>query len=97
MSVFKNFVLNFKSKEDCDNYVTRYNHFIPTLEGTGVQTVFVCRMTDESIFIFSTYKSEAIADKVARLGDEWRELNRFDIHDKMVLDGVLQNSWNFEK
>ena len=54
MSVFKNFVLNFKSKEDCDNYVIRYNHFIPTLEGTGVQTVFICRMTDESIFIFST-------------------------------------------
>ena len=28
---------------------------------------------------------------------EWRELNRFEIIDQVLLDGNLEQSWNFNK
>ena len=50
MSVFRNVVLNFKSKDDCENYIERYKPFMDTFEGTGLQSFYLCRLTPDSLF-----------------------------------------------
>ncbi len=42
MSVFRNVVVNFKTEDDCDNYIERYKPFMDSLEGTGLQTFYIC-------------------------------------------------------
>ena len=36
---------NFKSKDDCENYIERYKPFMDTFEGTGLQSFYLCRLT----------------------------------------------------
>ena len=43
MGIFRNFVINFKSQDDCENYLIRSKDFYPTLKGMGMQYMTVCR------------------------------------------------------
>ena len=97
MSVFRNFVLNFKSKEDCENYISKYREFIPTLQGTGLETLFICRLTEDSILTFATHDTEENAKKIRDSGVAWRETNKFEFKDELLLDGNVEEYWNFAK
>ena len=97
MSVFRNLVLNFKNADDCENFIARYKYYVDTLEDKGVNTFYICRLTAESILIFATFQSEKIAMEQLEKAKEWRELNRFEIIDQVLLDGNLEQSWNFIK
>ncbi len=95
MSVFRNVVVNFKTEDDCDNYIERYKPFMESLEGTGLQTFYICRLTPDSLLTFAMIDNEENAKKLIESAIEWRELNRFDIHDQMVLDGKIEKFCNF--
>ena len=97
MSVFRNLVLNFKNADDCENFIARYKYYVDTLADTGITTFYICRLTSESILIFATFQSEKIAMEQLEKAKEWRELNRFEIIDQVLLDGNLEQSWNFNK
>ena len=95
MSVFRNVVLNFKSKDDCENYIERYKPFMDTFEGTGLQSFYLCRLTPDSLLIFAMLDTEENAKKLLEKAGEWRAVNRFEFHDQMVLDGKIEKSCNF--
>ena len=95
MSVFRNVIFNFKSEEDCENFLTRYKIFIEQDEKIGLETFYICRLTKDSLLIFAMIDTEENAKKLLNKSTEWRELNRFEFHDQMVLDGNLEKSWNF--
>ena len=97
MSVFRNIVFNFKSEEDCNNFIERYKPYVDTLADTGLETFYICRITPDSLLIFAMIDTEENAKKLLDKSKEWRELNRFEFHDQMVLDGDLEKSWNFIK
>ena len=97
MSVFRNVVLTFKSKDDCENYITRYSEYVPTLEGSGIEKLVICRLTPDSILVFAVFTSEEDAKKILEKATEWRDLNRFEFQDQMVLDGRVEGEWDFTK
>ena len=86
MSVFRNIVFNFKSEEDCNNFLTRYKTFIEEDEKIGLETFYICRLTQDSLLIFAMIDNEENAKKLLDKSTKWRELNRFEFHDQMVLD-----------
>ena len=95
MSVFRNVVVNFKTEDDCDNYIERYKPFMDSLEGTGLQTFYIRRLTSDSLLTFAMIDNEENAKKLIESAIELRELNRFDIHDQMVLYGKIEKFCNF--
>ena len=97
MSVFRNVVLTFKSKDDCENYITRYSGYVPTLGGSGLEKLVICRLTPDSVLVFAVFTSEEDAQKNLEKVSEWRELNRFEFQDQMVLDGNVEGEWDFTK
>ena len=97
MSIFRNIVLNFKSEDDCQNYITRYKEYIPTFKGQGLEKLVICRLTPDSILVFTVIDSEENAQKMIEKASEWRELNRFEFQDQMVLDGSVEGEWDFTK
>ena len=97
MSIFRNIVLNFKSQDDCENYITRYEDYIPTFKGQGLEKLVICRLTPDSILVFTVIDSEENAQKMIEKASEWRELNRFEFQDQMVLDGSVEGEWDFTK
>ena len=97
MSVFRNIVLTFKSKDDCENYIKKYSEYVPTQEGLGVEKLVICRLTPDSILVFGLYTNEADAQNLLKKATQWRELNRFEFHDQMVLDGSVEGEWDFTK
>ena len=95
MSVFRNVVLNFKSEDDCENYIERYKPFMDTFEGTGLQSFYLWELTPESLLIFAMLDPEENAKKLLDKAGEWREVKRFEFHDQMVLVGKIEKSCNF--
>ena len=64
-------------------------------EGTGLQSFYLCRLTPDSLLIFAMLDTEENAKKLLEKAGEWREVNRFEFHDQMVLDGKIEKSCNF--
>ena len=52
MSVFRNIAFNFKSEEDCENFLTLYKIFIEEDEKIGLETFYICRLMQDSLFDF---------------------------------------------
>ena len=95
MAIFRNMILNFKSAEECDNYLSQKKQLYPTLKETGVQRLFVCRLTEVSVFFFATFKNEKDAKLTIEKTNNWREVNQFDIVDSVVLDGDIEAEFDF--
>ena len=95
MAIFRNMIFNFKSVEECDNYLSQKKQLYPTLKETGVQRLFVCRLTEVSIFLFSTFKDEEEAKLTIEKTNNWRELNGFKFVDSVVLDGDIEAEFDF--
>ena len=95
MAIFRNMIFDFKSADDCDNYLLRKKDLYPTLRETGVQRLFICRLTEVSVFFFATFKNEKDAQLTIDKTNKWRELNRFDIVDSVVLDGDIEGEFDF--
>ena len=73
----------------------RYKIFIQQDEKIGLETFYICRLTQDSLLIFAMIDTEENAKKLLDKSTKWRELNRFEFHNQMVLDGNLEKSWNF--
>ena len=63
------------------------------IEVEGIQEIHWVRATPESLLIFSILKSKEHADAVKEIAKKWREQNDFDIHDTLVFDGELIDSF----
>ena len=68
MSVFRNVIFNFKSEEDCENFLTRYKIFIEQDEKIGLETFYICRLTKDSLLIFAMIDTEENAKKLLQSG-----------------------------
>ena len=53
MSVFRDIVFNFKSEVDGENFLSRYKIFIEQDEKIGLETIYICRLTQDSLLIFA--------------------------------------------
>ena len=94
MSIFRNVVLNFKSKDDVEEYLEKYQELVPTQTGIGLEDFFICRLSDTSLLTLCTIDTEEHGQKIIEFADKWREENKFEITDSMVLDGKLEGYYN---
>ena len=62
-----------------------------------MEKLVICRLTPDSILVFGLYTNEEDAQKLLKKATEWRELNRFEFQDQMVLDGTVEGEWDFTK
>ena len=95
MGIFRNFVINFKSQDDCENYLIRSKDFYPTLKGMGMQYMTVCRLTEDSLLMFGVFDTDKDAQAVIEKTTEWRKINRFEFLDIIVLDGKIETHYDF--
>ena len=95
MGLFRNFVINFKSKDDCENYLIRSKDFYPSLKGMGMQNMTVCRLTEDSLLMFAVFNTDKDALAVIEKTSEWRKINRFEFLDIIVLDGKIETHYDF--
>ena len=58
MSFFRNVVLNFKNKDDVEEYLEKYQELVPTQKGVGLEDFFICRLSDTSLLTFCTIDTE---------------------------------------
>ena len=49
----------------------------------------------DSLLIFAMLDTKENAKKLLEKAGEWREVNRFEFQDQMVLDGKIEKSCNF--
>ena len=75
MSFFRNVVLNFKNKDDVEEYLEKYQELVPTQKGVGLEDFFICRLSDTSLLIFCTIDTEENGKKIIEFADEWRKEN----------------------
>ena len=94
MSIFRNVVLNFKNKDDVEQYLESYQKLVPTQKGVGLEDFFICRLSDTSLLTFCTIDTEENGKKIIEFADNWRQENKFEITDPMVLDGKLEGYYN---
>ncbi len=94
MSFFRNVVLNFKNKDDVEEYLKKYQEIVPTQRGVGLEHFFKCRQSDTSLLTFCTIDTEENGKKIIEFADEWRKENKFEIIDSMALDGKLEGYFN---
>ena len=66
MSIFRNVVLNFKSKDDVEEYLESYQKLVPTQKGVGLEDFFICRLSDTSLLIFCTIDTEENGKKIKK-------------------------------
>ena len=95
MSIFRNFVINFKSKQDCETYLQQSKEFYPSLRNNGIEQMFVGRATEDSIIMFAIFDTDESAKAVINKTSEWREICDFKITDSIVLDGKLEEHYKF--
>ena len=79
MSFFRNVVLNFKNKDDVEEYLEKYQELVPTQKGVGLEDFFICRLSDTSLLTFCTIDTEENGQKIIEFADKWREENKFEI------------------
>ena len=95
MGIFRNFVINFKSKDDCENYLIRSKDFYPSLKGMGMQNMTVCRLTEDSLLMFAVFNTDEDALAVIEKTSECRKISRFEFLDIIVLDGKIETHYDF--
>ena len=95
MSIFRNFVINFKSKQDCEIYLKRSKEFYPSLKDNGMQQMFVGRATEDSIIMFAVFDTDESAKAIIDKTSEWRKTHDFEITDSIVLDGKLEEHYKY--
>ena len=75
-------------------YLEKYQELVPTQTGIGLEDFFICRLSDTSLLTFCTIDTEENGKKIIEFADKWREENKFEITDSMVLDGKLEGYYN---
>ena len=76
------------------DYLEKYQELVPTQTGIGLEDFFICRLSDTSLLTFCTIDTEENGKKIIEFADNWREENKFEITDSMVLDGKLEGYYN---
>ena len=66
----------------------------PLKKGVGLEDFFICRLSDTSLLTFCTIDTEENGKKIIEFADNWRQENKFEITDSMVLDGKLEGYYN---
>ena len=95
MSFFRNVVLNFKNKDDVEEYLEKYQELVPTQKGVGLEDFFICRLSDTSLLIFCTIDTEENGKKIIEFADEWRKENKFQIRMCITSKTSTPSSINF--
>ena len=93
MSIRRTVIFNLKSKTESDKYIKNHKEFLQKLKIEGIQEIHWVRATPESLLIFSILKSKEHADVIKGIANKWREQHDFDIHDTLVFDGELIDSF----
>ena len=95
MSIFRNVVLNLKTEQECDRAIGLYKEQLSSLTGEGIENVYICRLSKESILFFATIDTEDNAKKIFEGLIKWREEQKFDLIDSLVFDGPIEWHKNF--
>ena len=94
MSITKTNIFNFKSESDCDEYISNHRAFFKSLKKEdGLQEIHWVRATADSLLTFTIIESEEHGTLIQNKAKEWREKNDFNIHDMLVFDGDLVDSF----
>ena len=58
MSIFRNVVLNLKTEQECDRAISLYKEQLSSLTGEGIENVYICRLSKDSVLFFVTIDNE---------------------------------------
>ena len=97
MSIFSNVVLNLKTEEECDRAIGLYKEQLSSLTGEGIENVYICRLSKDSVLFFVTIDNETNAKRIFETRLAWREKQNLDLIDSLVLDGEIEWHKNFLK
>ena len=64
MSIFRNVVLNLKTEEECDRAIDLYKEQLSCLTGEGIENVYICRLSKDSVLFFVTIDNEDNAKRI---------------------------------
>lgn len=93
MTISRTDIFNFKSDVECEKYISSHKEFMKSLDVKGLQEIHWVRATPESLLIFSIFDSQEVANQAKSKANEWREKFKFDIHDTLIFDGELIESF----
>jgi len=52
MGIFRNFVLNLKTEEECNKVIDFQKEWASSLENEGLVDVYICRLSKEAVLFF---------------------------------------------
>ena len=90
MSIFRNVVLNLKTEQECDRAIGLYKEQLSSLTGEGIENVYICRLSKDSVLFFVTIDNETNAKRIFETMLAWREKQNLDLIDSLVLDGEIE-------
>ena len=91
----RNVVLSLKTEEECDRAIGLYKEQLSSLTGKGIENVYICRLSKDSVLFFVTIDSETNAKTIFATMLAWREKQNLDLIDSLVLDGEIEWHRNF--
>ena len=90
MSIFRNVVLNLKTEEECDRVIGLYKEQLSSLERKGLEDVYICRLSKDSVLFFLTINNDKNAERIFDTMRAFREQQNLDLIDILVLDGQIE-------
>ena len=90
MSIFRNVVLNLKTEEECDRVIGLYKEQLSSLESEGLENVYICRLSKDSVLFFLTINNDKNAKRIFDTMRAFREQQNLDLIDILVLDGQIE-------
>ena len=61
MSSFRTVVANLKTEQECDRAIGLYKEKLSSLTGEGIENVYICRLSKDSVLFFVTIDNETNA------------------------------------
>ena len=90
MSIFRNVVLNLKTEQECDRVIGLYKEQLSSLESEGLEDVYICRLSKDSVLFFLTINNDKNAKRIFDTMRAFREQQNLDLIDILVLDGQIE-------
>ena len=90
MSIFRNVVLNLKTEQECDRVIGLYKEQLSSLESEGLEDVYICRLSKDSVLFFLTINNDKNAKRIFDTMRAFRKQQNLDLIDILVLDGQIE-------
>ena len=90
MSIFRNVVLNLKTEKECERAIDLYKERLSSLTGVGIENIYICRLSKDSVLFFVTIDNEDNAKRIFETMLAWRQQQNLELVDSLVLDGEIE-------